>query len=65
LRELKTKRKLTRSIILEIGCLIKKKESKGKIRISFKGDGTVLQDWDIKENPEAPASRFRVQWLRE
>jgi hypothetical protein len=59
------KRKLTRSIIQGLDCLVKKKETKGQIRIAFKGDCTVLEDWDITQNPEATASRFHVGWLRE
>jgi len=44
---------------------MRKKEEKGQIKISFRGDGTILKDWDIKENPESLSSRFQVDWLRE
>ena len=52
------KRKLIRAILKEVSCRVKKREDKGQVSMLFWGDGTILEDWDIRENPEALASRF-------
>ena len=44
--------------------LPEKEGNEGEIQISFRGDGKVLKDWNLEENPEPLGSRFQVGWLR-
>ena len=59
------KRNLTRSILTGIECFLKKKETKGKLKMAFRGDGVVEMDWDKKQKVETNVSTFHLPWLRE
>jgi site-specific DNA recombinase len=58
------KRKLAKAMIAGIECFMKKKEAKGKLKFSFRGDGVVEMEWDKKENAETQISSFGTPWLR-
>ena len=57
-------RKIARALITEITFRYKKSEKTGEIKIGFRGDGTVVEEWYKKVNLETLVSRFYVQWLR-
>jgi site-specific DNA recombinase len=57
-------RKLIQALIQEIQFKYKKSEPTGLIRLGFRGDGTVEEEWFKNINLETLVSRFYVQWLR-
>lgn len=58
------KRNLTRSVLTNIECFLKKKETKGKLRMAFRGDGIVETDFFKTQKAETNVSTFCLPWLR-
>lgn len=61
---LEKKRNLAKAMILGIESFMKKKENKGMVRFSFRGDGIVEMAWDKTQKAEVQISNFGLPWLR-
>ncbi|MDP1675310.1 MAG: recombinase family protein [Bacteroidota bacterium] len=58
------KKRLAKTMISSVESFLKKKENKGKLKFTFRGDGTMEMEWQKKGAPETSVSSALIGWLR-